>query len=98
MAWPNDRVPAGGPVIGPTATEHLDDIVAKASLAATPLLARIVVAANACKLGTCIVHATRKPGAPPPDGCQHGQFILWARCHADESNWGLCADELEHGT
>jgi len=98
MAWPDDLVPPSGPVAGKPARVHLDEIVAQATAEGTPLLARIIAAATACKAGTCIKHDTGKPGRPPQDQCEHGQYILWARCHADEHNWGLCADELEHGT
>lgn len=98
MGWPDDTVPANGPIPGPTAAEHLDDILLKAQLANPPVLTRILNAVIACKGGHCIKHDTRRPGTPPKDDCEHGQFILWARCHADECNWGLCADELEHGT
>jgi hypothetical protein len=85
-------------VDGETAQEHLNYILQKASLANPPVLQRIAAAVAACLAGTCIRNSTGRPGLPPPDQCLHGQFVLWARCHADESNWGLCADELEHGT
>lgn len=93
MAWPNDPCPQSNPTY--TAADHLDWIKAKAQaeLASNPtLLNRIVLAINACKGGIC-----KLSGTPPPDACVHGQHVLWARCLAAESNWGLCADELEHG-
>ena len=39
----------------------------------------------------------RVTGNPPADACRHCERLLWARCLATESSWGLCASELEHG-
>ena len=92
MAWPNDPCPPNGP----PAVQHLDWIKSRAqvALAQNPtLLNRILLAINACKGGIC-----KPSGTPPTDACVHGQYVLWARCLASESNWGACADELEHGT
>ncbi len=103
MAWPNDPCPANRPNYPSqqTAAVHLAWIMAKATvkLAADPvLLNRILLAIAACQAQHCVDYSTSQQGSPPANLDQHCQFVLWARCHADEGNWGLCADELEHGT
>ena len=89
MPWPNDHCPPSGP----TANEHLDYILNKAQteLMPGPLLQRIIDAINACKGGHCLISGN------PPAAPLHCQKVLWARALACQSNWGLCANELEHG-
>ena len=88
MPWPMHRCPPNGPY----AQEHLDYIRMKAQAELVgPLLARIIAAVDACELNACALTGT------PPALDVHCQKVLWARVLACQSNWGLCADELEHG-
>ena len=92
MAWPNEKCP---PVTGPLATEHLIYIQNKANAELAPgsaLLVKIDKAVNACRGNVC-----EPNGLPPADPCSHRERLLWARCLASVSSWGLCAQELEHG-
>ncbi len=92
MAWPHKKCP---PVTGPLASEHLTYILNKANaelLPGSPLLMRIDAAVIGCMGNTC-----ETSGNPPADHCKHRERILWARCLANDSAWGQCAEELEHG-
>jgi hypothetical protein len=99
MPWPDEP---HCPPSGPTPRQHLDYIRARAqqklAVVDPGLWARIRDAVDACKAGHCKIHgaipAVDGTAPPNPPHCEH---ILWARCCADESNWTLCADELEHG-
>jgi hypothetical protein len=91
MAWPNEQCPPGS---GPLAKDHLDFIQNKANAELAPgssLLKTINDACNACRGNTCL------PNGPPPNLCEHRERILWAHCLAEQSAWGDCAVELEHG-